>query len=862
MKGLSSDIRNAVEAVLDGLEYKFEVETIDSDKLSATMKSKTEAFKAVKDLLNKWQNSPNAPSDKILHGYIQRLVDAGDSSIDTLRDALSAKIRYDELSEDKHAAAIKAKGVIYTSISEINAGLTELRLQLESGEINLTEREFKLGFAEKYASGEFYPLSNYYKNWNNEEEDAVCICPNGTRGEIIEVDGLKIQLPEVPKEGILFSDLPKEEQYWRRTEVPKGLSKETAEEYMDFIMEEFRRRREGVWFMNNGVPTYLTGTFYFTLSYCKMEDNGGYMDFRQAQCKMSYHTEACQIDPRCLGKFMYKSRRTGFTYEMIFKLLEMSTSRRNFRGGITSKTGDDAEAAFKKYTYAYRNLPFFFQPVLRGSADSNSIYEFAKPTDRSRKSKKEGTLDDDLYLNTRVDWKNTTNSAYDSEKLNFYLGDEALKWQSPNNYISHWKQVSPTMDEGGVIVGKAWLGSTMGKRGKGGEVIDHFLPYSNPQQRGEDGRTDTGLYGMFLPAHENSRAHTDKYGICHKEAPKERTLNVDGQEITIGSTKYYTSRRKKAEKQGREVLGEEKRTFPMSIRDLLDSTEALNSFNQKKINDQIIFNSRFPTKPYQRGDFKWEGGIRGTKVVFYPKDNGRWLVSWNPPEEDRSRYETRGTVRFPTRNFCKMGIDPFESSVVMEKGSNGAGTTILESHWDTELKMSIVCHYLYRPSKIYDFYEDMLKQAVYYSSPVLCENNKSGFVEWMLKEGWGGFLMQDPLQEDPLKLRKGKKGVAMTSARNREAVIQVTESYIEDHIGIKETGEWDEPQAGTLYFYDILKDWQDFNPEKWTPFDSFVSAGLAILATKKPVVSIEQAYTEVTDWLPKFNNSGNISRRL
>ena len=45
----------------------------------------------------------------------------------------------------------------------------------------------------------------------------INICPNNTDGEIIEIGGLKIQLPKLPKANeILFHDKPKEMQMWQR----------------------------------------------------------------------------------------------------------------------------------------------------------------------------------------------------------------------------------------------------------------------------------------------------------------------------------------------------------------------------------------------------------------------------------------------------------------------------------------------------------------------------------------------------------------------------------------------------------------------------------------------------------------------
>ncbi len=62
-------------------------------------------------------------------------------------------------------------------------------------------------------------------NLEGYEEQVVNICPHDTQGEVIEISGLEIQLPAVPSDAeILFAGLPMNQQYWRRTEMPKELS--------------------------------------------------------------------------------------------------------------------------------------------------------------------------------------------------------------------------------------------------------------------------------------------------------------------------------------------------------------------------------------------------------------------------------------------------------------------------------------------------------------------------------------------------------------------------------------------------------------------------------------------------------------
>ena len=60
-------------------------------------------------------------------------------------------------------------------------------------------------------------------------------------GDIIEIQGLKIQIPKKPsKKKILFSNKKKKEQRWIRQEMPSGLTRENSADYYEYIEEEFK----------------------------------------------------------------------------------------------------------------------------------------------------------------------------------------------------------------------------------------------------------------------------------------------------------------------------------------------------------------------------------------------------------------------------------------------------------------------------------------------------------------------------------------------------------------------------------------------------------------------------------------------
>lgn len=893
MKGLSTEIEYALSTIIDGLNYEFfpdkgEDEDIESyvmglepERMKKITESKTSSFNSAKKILDRWMNSPNAPSQEKIEGYIRRVITAGESAISTLRKALAGSIDFSTLEAHKHDAAIKAKPVILESILDLEASLKELNQKLESGDLSLVDREFKVGYPERFAKGEFYPEKDYWKEWYNADEDAVNICPFSTRGEIIELQDLKIQLPVPPKDKskILFSDLPKKEQYWRRIAPPEGINPDNVDLWEDFIMEEYRRRREGIWFMNNGTPVYLTGHNYWALQWCLMFDNGEYMDFRYAQLRMFYHLEACIRDSRSLGQLFLKSRRTGFTYVVLAILLNMATSKKNGKYGLTSKSGDDVEETWEKLSYMFLNLPFYFRPVVRGKEDSPTELYFGKPSDNSKETKKKRMTGVKDYLNTVIDHRPTKNDSYDSVKLNGYLGDEAYKWVKPHDYITHLGMISPTMMPNGKVVGKAFIGSTMGAMSKGGEQGKELIKGSQVKERDPiTQKTATGLYFYFLKAHENMEEFTDKYGKCWEETPPKGTLNIAGEPIVRGSVEYLMAVEEQKRRQSDKALNEQLRTYPRTLEHALRDESNSSIFNMTKIYEQLDHNSNIPVEQrYTTGNFEWEDGIVDGDVVFHPNPNGRFKVSWMPSAVDgteslQNRVKEVNGKFYPLNENCvRFGCDPFSYKSTHGEGSKGGihGKTVYLPDGGAPPNKFVV-EYIARPPDEIIFFEDVIKCIRFYGAPILVESNRLDLLRHLYNRGYRAFAM-DRLDRPKNKLNENEKkygGQMMSSADIIDSHIGAIGTWIENYVGVytdevrkvREIG-----QIGDMPFDETLKDWLAFNPDKRTEFDATISSGLAIMACQSEKyrgTKTKPKKINVSGFYKKYSNKGLVSSQI
>jgi len=843
MLGLSNDIELAVETILKGLELHIDLEHTDDDKIKRIMDSKMASFKYSKELLESWLNSPNAPSYARLRQYVERLYGAGGDSVDILRDALRKPIDYDKIDPVKIADAVKAKSTILLYIRQLESGLLEIKLQLDADKFNLGDREFKLGFPERFAKGEFYDIKGYYKQWHNVDKDAIIICPNGTKGEIIEMDGLKIQLPKRPnKEDILYNDLPKKEQYWRREEEPEGLNVDSEEAFSKHIYEQYRRRREGMWFMNNGKATYLTGEAWFALQHCKMKDDGGYMNFRVAQLKLFYFVKACLLDPRCLGQLFVKSRRTGYTYIILAVMLHFITSTPNINMGLTSQNDDDAKKAFKKFTYMFRNLPFYFKPVVRGAVGSEKELEFALPSDKSKSAKLARKNTGKDYLNSFIDYQATKDASYDGQKMFIYLGDEAGKWKKPANYENHWGRISPTFDEGGEIVGKAFIGSTVNPMKQGGKEFKGLYYQSIITKRNAiTERTPSGLYSYFLPAHENMTMFTDKYGHCWTVLPPAGTVNGKGKVIKTGSIAFLEARRIAKRKESAISYNEELRANPMNVLEAFRDEAKSTVLPLEKITEQIQYNeTNIILEQYvTRGNFTWENGVQDTRVVWYPDPNGRFLVTWLPPKhlQNMKTRDNRGFWSPSNSHMGCFGADTYDiSGTVSGKGSKGAMSGVTGFNMGDAPSNTFFLEYLNRTEIADTFFEDLLMAMVFYGMPVLAENNKPRFLYHLKNRGYRGYSLNRPDRAGN-NLSKTEREIGGIPSASSD-VITTHASMIENFI-VNFVGVYDEPDEkkqirefgsmGNMFFLNTLNDWLSFDIGDREKSDATISSGYALM---------------------------------
>ena len=711
---------------------------------------------------------------------------------------------------------------------------------------------------------------NRYKKWEygyNEDHNMVIISKTGQIGNIYEIQNLKIALP-------LEADVHEfEENKWTRFDYPKVLSKiktvfdwreypdDFKEKWYDYIDLEFKRREEGFWYINKDKPIFITGTHYMYLQWSKIDV--GQPDFRESNRLFFIFWEACKADYRSYGMCYLKNRRSGFSFMASGETVNMATISTDARFGILSKSGADAKKMFTdKVVPISVNYPFFFKPIQDGMDRPKTELAYRVPASKfTRRSIISTEKQEDLTgLDTTIDWKNTGDNAYDGEKLRLLVHDESGKWERPNDIQNNWRVTKTTLRLGSRIIGKCMMGSTSNALDKGGRNFKKLYDDSDVTKRNANGQTRSGLYSLFIPMEWNYEGYIDSYGYPVFETPSKQVFGPHGIPIKIGVIEYWDNE-VEGLKNDQDGLNEFYRQFPRTTKHAFRDESKESLFNLTKIYQQIDFNEDLKNSiSVTKGGFQWENGDKNSKVIFVPNNSGRFLVSWVPPIHIQNRVVLKNGIYYPgNEHMGAFGCDPYDiSGTVDRRGSNGSLHGLTKFSMEDAPPNHFFLEYISRPQTAEIFFEDVLMACVFYGMPILAENNKPRLLYYFKRRGYRGFAMNRP-DKKYNKLSVTEKeigGIPNSSEDIKQAHASAIETYIEDFVGLKETG------YGDMYFQRTLEDWAKFNINNRTKHDASISSGLALMACNKhryaPSAPVKREAVNLG--IKKYDNKGVTSK--
>jgi hypothetical protein len=711
-----------------------------------------------------------------------------------------------------------------------------------------------------------------WKYGYDEKYDLVVISKDGTVGEVYEINGVKIGLPKVQK------GLKKGENKWKPEEYPKELSRiktifewnqmspEFKVKWVDYIQAEFEKRDDGHWFVNNGSPTYITGSHYMYLQWSKIDI--GLPDFRESNRIFWIFWEACKADDRCFGMCYLKNRRSGFSFMSSSETSNIGTISMDAKLGILSKTGPDAKEMFiHKVVPIVRNYPFFFKPVQDGMDAPKSELSFRLPAKKiTKKNMAEKDEESITGLDTTIDWLSTADNSYDGQKLLMLVHDESGKWLAPNNILNNWRVTKTCLRLGSRIVGKCMMGSTVNALAKGGQNFKDLYYDSDPKRRNNNGQTKSGLYSLFIPMDYNFEGFLDEYGHAVVEDPAKPVMGIDDRPIKIGVVSYWNNE-VEALKHDPDALNEFYRQYPRTESHAFRDESKQSLYNLTKIYQQIDYNDNLiRDRVITRGQFHWKGGVIDSEVVWTPDVRGRFIIAWVPPKELQNNVIVKNGKKYPgNADDGAFGCDPYDiSGVVGGGGSNGALHGLTGSSMDPNIPSNMFfLEYIARPATAEIFFEDVLMACVFYGMPLLAENNKPRLLYHFKNRGYRGFSMNRPdrtiAQLSKTEIELG--GIPNSSEDIRQTHAAGIESYIEQYVGFDNEGEYRNPDSiGNMYFNRTLEDWARFDPNNRTKHDASISSGLAIMGVRRHTFRVETKKSKISVSLSRYKNDGHSSQ--
>ena len=729
-----------------------------------------------------------------------------------------------------------------------------------------------------YISTSVLSNKNRAKSWAygyDEKYDMIVISRDGTIGEIYNMNGINIALPSVPK-NVYKRDEKKENQYWEVADYPKELSNiktifnwhaapnEFKSKWVDYIEGEFNRRDEGMFFMNNGVPTYITGSHYMYLQWTKIDV--GHPDFREANRLFFIYWEACKADDRCFGMIYLKIRRSGFSFMGSGESVNVATLAKDARIGILSKTGADAKTMFTdKVVPISSNYPFFFKPIMDGMDKPKTELAYRVPASKiTKKNMFESDSSNIEGLDTSIDWKNTADNSYDGEKLKLLIHDESGKWTKPDNILNNWRVTKTCLRLGSRIIGKCMMGSTSNALEKGGDNFKKLYEDSIPSNRNNNGQTKSGMYSLFIPMEWNFEGYIDRYGHPVFTTPTTPVIGVDGRPIKIGAIDYWNNEVNSL-KSDPDALNEFYRQFPRTEGHAFRDESKSSLFNLTKIYHQIDYNdSLIKDRVLTRGSFHWKDGKLDTEVIWTPDIRGRFLVSWIPNKKITNNVIKKNGMKYPgNEHIGSFGCDPYDiSGTVGNRGSNGSLHGMTKFNMDDAPSNQFFLEYVARPQTAEIFFEEILMACVFYGMPVLIENNKQRLLYHFKNRGYRGFSMNRPDKHftNLSKTERELGGIPNSSEDIKQAHASAIETYIEKHVGLDLEGTYRDPEEmGSMYFSRTLEDWAKFDINNRTKFDAAISSGLAIMANQKHMYIASKKESKISITFARYNNKGSFS---
>jgi len=586
------------------------------------------------------------------------------------------------------------------------------------------------------------------------------------RDRILKQDYKPIFFKFVPNESVLVGyDEIEDELFPQETTYDEDgyaltLNKEDSD-YIRFCYErEMGRRRNGVFYRNANEIEYITGDHWFTMMWCKTkrpDKKGDYFDYREYQrdffLLIKYTNGSFLID----GAMWSKAKKTGITNLMWCYYLNKATMTKNINLGMTSIDLQKAAKTFRDhFLYAYNGLPLALKPDFKSKSEADGIIVFGKRY--NSKASKRNTADDEL--NTTVMCVAPVLNCFDVDVFSDLWYDEFPKVKS------NWGEIYRSNIGGTKIqdfaVGKQWFTSYTPEQSgisfQEGKKLFYLSELSTITEFSE-GKTKSGLICCHIPAFKSWATSFNKHGKCNETEAKQKIKNIldalsDNPNEFLKMKRQYANTKKDAWS-----VGDASSVFdPIRFTELESDLEELQRAE----------------KTFEWGHLEWENPIwevgkkdKRPKGVF-------GLVKWVPITDEQRRRGKEDKMRLYRKPYpqdinvaISMGRDDYGNLLPPERFNYVGG--IDPADWKDASNMDVVSNvtidtmavhntarntevgkivtkiqyaeYMARPDNPQEFFEDIVKQILYFGQLTIIEANNGATVTKLEDEGLGHYML-------------------------------------------------------------------------------------------------------------------------
>ncbi|HDZ13967.1 hypothetical protein LCGC14_0641770 [marine sediment metagenome] len=705
----------------------------------------------------------------------------------------------------------------------------------------------------------------------------------------------RVHLPPVPpKHLILFSDLPKIDQKWTRTGLPDFWEERYLEEsdirdkerdlvenalldkvtHCDIVLNRFRiqefiRRMWGVWFMNNGVPTFLDRHHYFYLQWSKYdhEENNGYPFYYNFSRKAFYFRQWCEQNPLSLGYMVIGPRGTGKSSEELACITNNMTLRHNKKAALQSKSfeGDSQKILFnEKLVPLFNNLPPFFKPVNNHGTNPATKLNFFRDPKKGAMAKKV-KFGPEYELSTTIrpvgPGEGELDGATEAEILEDEIGKTHPNLQA-DIYKRHTKNVRSVFRNHRKI-GLLRKTSTVEEMDEGGDECLALWDDSDnsPEKLDGNGMTVSKIHRYFFSAldTDTSPEVCDDYGNVDREKAENK---IDNERAAI--------------KHDLKKLSSSMRKSPKTVEEAFIKDQSKSIFNVFLLTKRLTELHKMRKPPYVRGNLYWVDDKENGTVGFERDDYaGRFYWAWFPDEFSGKKepkdwkilnnvgkeqgYNRKGdSVIQPVPmndHLFAIASDPIKFSKTKDPRASKAAAhgfrkfdTLVDYNKPKEewLSHNFIFEYIERPDDPETYFDDMGMACFFLGTSILPETNIKSLVQHFESKGWERFLLY---RRDFPDIDVGSQDDSGFSS-----VPEVIDNYTRRLISFINR------HVMRMPFERTLQSWLDFDPANTTKYDATVSSGFTLIAQEFKAERDDGNYEQdINDWFDTYRRDGAAS---